>query len=177
MFYFGDINFKESILSKKLVFTSKKYKYNKLIVHITLWLPFFILAGTIYFNEGYFPLSSLLFALWACWASYLKEVETNFVKVKSNLKKDENQYILRNYIKDDPLWEFKRNIDHNFISITNHGLGIWDKIAIIIFDQDDIYIVVIGNNPRLKQGTYYSKNLIKTYLEEELNKKLPTTPK
>ena len=175
MFYFGDINFKESILSKKLVFTSKKYKYNKLIVHFTVWLPFFILAGTIYFNKGYFPLSSLLFALWACWSSYLKELETKFVKIKSNLRKADHQLILRNYINEDPLWELKKNFDDNLICITNHGLGIWDKIAIIIFDQDDLYIVVIGNNSRLKQGTYYSKNLIKKYLEEELNKKLPTT--
>ena len=175
MFYFGEIDIEKSIKKEELVFTDKKYKYDKIIVQITVWLPFIILVGTIYWTSGKFFWPSIIFAIWATGSSYLKQIEVKLTPIQSNYSKFDNQEIIRELVSKNPLFDFKQNNSGTFYSKSNHGFGIFDKITIIICRDNIVYLSVLGNGTRLKLGKFFSKNLIKKDIEEALNKKLPTT--
>ncbi|MGB0850268.1 MAG: hypothetical protein ACPGTP_03410 [Bacteroidia bacterium] len=105
---------------------------------------------------------------WSVFDCYLKFQETKLVHLSTQLDKEELETKLLSYIESDVSWSLVKKSDNIIIANTEYGFVSFNQITVILFEDDKIFVAVLGNNLLLKRGTFLSKKEIVKDLEREI---------
>lgn len=162
MYSYGNILVEKSINSGKLIFESKRYAVESVLVVFVLNTPALVF---LYLNllEGWdMPLFVVLlfFVAFAVLLSKLKINESNLVEIEVDQVNLNLERKLLNFIEAHKLWKVSEINKNYVIAETGYSPIDWRQQVVILFGESSVFVCVLGDNPRLKQAPLFSKKNI-----------------